>query len=71
MLRVLQVKAAANEAAVEVTQQCMRICGGAAFRREQGIDRQFRDARAGFIMAPTSDQLFDFIGKAVTGLPLF
>jgi alkylation response protein AidB-like acyl-CoA dehydrogenase len=71
MLRVLQVKAAANESAVAVTQDCMRICGGAAFRLEAGIERPFRDARAGFVMAPTSDQLHDFVGKAITGLPLF
>jgi alkylation response protein AidB-like acyl-CoA dehydrogenase len=71
MLRVLQVKAAANEAAIAVTQECMRTCGGAAYRPEVGIERYFRDARAGFVMAPTSDQLYDFIGKAITGLPLF
>jgi alkylation response protein AidB-like acyl-CoA dehydrogenase len=71
MLRVLQVKAGANETAVAVTQECMRVCGGAAYRQEVGVDRPFRDARAGFVMAPTSDQLFDFIGKALTGQPLF
>lgn len=71
MLRVLQVKAAANEAAVDVTQTCMRVCGGAAYRADVGVERYFRDARAGFVMAPTSDQLYDFIGKAITGLPLF
>jgi len=31
----------------------------------------FRDARAGWVMAPTVDHLKDFIGKALTGLPLF
>lgn len=71
MLRVLQIKAAAAEAALEVTDVAMRVCGGAAFRKENGIDRCFRDARAASVMAPTSDVLYDFIGKAVTGLPLF
>ncbi|MBA3707330.1 MAG: acyl-CoA/acyl-ACP dehydrogenase [Planctomycetes bacterium] len=71
MLRVLEVKLAASEAALEVTDLGMRICGGAAFRRESPIERHFRDARAAAVMAPTSEALADFIGKAVCGLPLF
>ncbi|MEO8289304.1 MAG: acyl-CoA dehydrogenase family protein, partial [Chloroflexota bacterium] len=71
MLRVLEIKAAAGEAATEVTDIAMRVCGGAAFRKELGIERNFRDARAATVMAPTTDVLYDFIGKAVTGLPLF
>jgi alkylation response protein AidB-like acyl-CoA dehydrogenase len=68
---VLEVKAAASEAAVAVTDLAMRVCGGAAFRREVGVERNFRDARAATVMAPTTDALYDFIGKAVCGLPLF
>ena len=71
MLRVLEVKAAASEAVVAVTDLAMRVCGGAAFRKELGIERNFRDARAATVMAPTTDALYDFIGKAVCGLPLF
>jgi alkylation response protein AidB-like acyl-CoA dehydrogenase len=71
MLRVLEVKAAAGEAATEVTDLAMRVCGGAAFRKEVGVERNFRDSRAAAVMAPTTDVLYDFIGKAVCGLPLF
>jgi alkylation response protein AidB-like acyl-CoA dehydrogenase len=71
MLRVMQVKAAAAEAALEVTDTAMRVCGGAAFRKDLGIERYFRDARAASVMAPTSDVLYDFIGKAVCGMPVF
>jgi alkylation response protein AidB-like acyl-CoA dehydrogenase len=71
MLRVLEIKAAAAEAALEVTDIAMRVCGGAAFRKEASIERLFRDARAASVMGPTSDVLYDFIGKAITGLPLF
>jgi alkylation response protein AidB-like acyl-CoA dehydrogenase len=70
-LRVLEVKAAAAEAALHVTDIAMRVCGGAAFRKELGIERHFRDARAMSVMAPTTDLLYDFIGKALCGLPLF
>lgn len=71
MLRVLECKASAGEAALEVTALGMRICGGAAYRKELGVERAFRDAQAASIMAPTTDQLYDFIGKAVAGMPLF
>jgi alkylation response protein AidB-like acyl-CoA dehydrogenase len=71
MLRVLEVKAAAGEASTEVTELAMRVCGGAAFRKEVGVERHFRDARAATVMAPTTDVLYDFIGRAVCGLPLF
>jgi alkylation response protein AidB-like acyl-CoA dehydrogenase len=71
MLRVLEVKAAAGEASTEVTDLAMRVCGGAAFRKEVGVERHFRDARAATVMAPTTDVLYDFIGKAVCGIPLF
>lgn len=71
LLRVLEVKAAAAEAALAVTDTAMRVCAGAAFRKDLAIERPFRDARAAAVMAPTSDVLYDFIGKAVCGLPLF
>src|ERR1700674_1992622 len=64
-LRVLECKAAAGETANEVLDLAMRVCGGAAFRKEVGVERFFRDAHATGIMAPTTDILYDFIGKAV------
>jgi alkylation response protein AidB-like acyl-CoA dehydrogenase len=70
-LRVLEIKAAAAEAALEVTDIAMRVCGGAAFRKEAGIERYFRDARAMSVMGPTTDLLYDFIGKAICRMPLF
>ncbi|HLZ63773.1 MAG TPA: acyl-CoA dehydrogenase family protein [Ktedonosporobacter sp.] len=71
MLRVLEIKAAAGESSTEVADLAMRVCGGAAFRKEVGVERNFRDARASTVMAPTTDALYDFIGKAVCGMPLF
>lgn len=71
VLRVLESKAAAGETATTVLDTAMRVCGGSAFRKEVGVERSFRDARAAGIMAPTTDALYDFIGKAVTGMDLF
>jgi alkylation response protein AidB-like acyl-CoA dehydrogenase len=70
-LRVLEVKAAAGEAATSVGDLAMRVCGGAAFRKDVAVERYFRDARAATIMGPTTDVLYDFIGKALTGRNLF
>jgi alkylation response protein AidB-like acyl-CoA dehydrogenase len=70
-LGVLALKAAAAEMAIDVTDEVMRACGGAAFSKHLGIERNFRDARASSVMAPTTDVLRDFIGRALTGLELF
>jgi alkylation response protein AidB-like acyl-CoA dehydrogenase len=71
LLALLECKAAAGEAALHVTDLAMRACGGAAFGRRLGVERHFRDARAGAVMAPTADLLYDFVARAVLGMPLF
>ncbi|MGB7277897.1 MAG: acyl-CoA dehydrogenase family protein [Pseudolabrys sp.] len=71
LLRVLETKAAAGDIAIKVTSTAMRVCGGAAFSKHVGVERLFRDAHAGAVMAPTGDVLREFIGRAVLGLPLF
>ena len=43
-LRVLECKAAAGETANEVLDLAMRVCGGAAFRKDVAVERFFRDA---------------------------
>jgi hypothetical protein len=35
------------------------------------LERNFRDVHAASVMAPTSDVLLDFIGKALCGMDLF
>jgi alkylation response protein AidB-like acyl-CoA dehydrogenase len=70
-LLVLEAKAAATEAAVHVTDLALRTCGGVAFGGALGLERLFRDARAPIVMAPTSDQAYDFIGRALCGLEVF
>jgi alkylation response protein AidB-like acyl-CoA dehydrogenase len=71
MLRVLESKASAGDVAIGVTSAAMRVCGGAAFSKHMAIERLFRDAHAGAVMAPTGDVLREFIGKAILGIPLF
>ena len=71
MLRVLSCKAAAGDAATEVLATAMRVCGGAAYRKDIAVERYFRDAQAAGVMGPTTDVLYDFVGKAVCGMNLF
>ena len=68
---MLQSKAVAGATALDVVDTAMRVGGGAAFRKDVGIERQFRDARASAVMAPTLDALNEFIGRAVCGMALF
>jgi alkylation response protein AidB-like acyl-CoA dehydrogenase len=68
---VLALKAAAAEMAVEVTDLCLRVGGGAAYAKHGPLERHFRDARAASVMAPTTDVLHDFLGKALCGQELF
>jgi alkylation response protein AidB-like acyl-CoA dehydrogenase len=69
-LLVLEVKAAAGEAAADAADLALKAGGGAAFRKESVVERLFRDSRAARVMAPTTDALYDFIGRALLGLPL-
>ena len=69
-LLVLEVKAAAGEAAADAADLALKVGGGAAFRKESVVERLFRDSRAARVMAPTTDALHDFIGRALLGLPL-
>jgi alkylation response protein AidB-like acyl-CoA dehydrogenase len=67
---VLSAKAVANETAIRVTSEAMQACGGAAMSPALGLERFFRDARAGAVMAPTTDVLYELTGRAMAGMPL-
>ena len=69
MLRVLECKAAAGEAAIGVN--LGGDARGAAFSKHTNIERLFRDAHAGAVMAPTGDVLREFIARLTLGMPLF
>ena len=67
---VLSAKAVANETAIKVTSDAMQVAGGAALSPGLPIERSFRDARAGSVMAPTTDVLYELMGRALAGMPL-
>jgi alkylation response protein AidB-like acyl-CoA dehydrogenase len=68
---VMQAKVAATEAAATVTTRAMRVGGGIAYSRQNALERHWRDAQAGAVMAPTNEVLKGWLGKLLAGLPLF
>jgi alkylation response protein AidB-like acyl-CoA dehydrogenase len=48
----------------------LRACGGTGFTKSLGLERAFRDARAAAVMAPTTDVLHEFVGRALCGMEL-
>ena len=68
---VMQAKVVATEASQKVTDQAMQVGGGQAYGRRLPIERHWRDARAGSVMAPTNEVLKEWLGRILTGLPLF
>lgn len=70
LVPIMEGKVAAAEAAVEVTQKALEVCGGQAYTPGLPIERHLRDARAGAVMAPTNAVLRNWIGRALTGLPV-
>jgi len=71
MLDILGVKVKASEASVAIASRAMTLGGGSAFAKNGDLERIFRDAQAAAVMAPSSDVLKEFVGKAYLGLPLF
>lgn len=70
LVALMAGKVVATEAATSVTQTALEVCGGQGYTRALPIERHLRDARAGAVMAPTNGVLRNWIGKALTGLPV-
>lgn len=67
---ILASKVAASNAAVEIANEAMTLCGGSAYRENARLARILRDARASHVMAPTTDQLKMWLGRVLLNLPL-
>jgi alkylation response protein AidB-like acyl-CoA dehydrogenase len=70
LVAVLGCKAAAGDTAVRVANEAMTLCGGIAYRDNSRLARILRDARASHVMAPTTDVLKTWAGRALLNLPL-
>jgi len=67
---ILSSKAEVSEMAVHVVNEAMTLCGGIAYRDNSLLARLLRDVRASHVMAPTTDLLRLWTGRALLGQPL-
>lgn len=63
-------KAEVAECAVRVINETMTLLGGRAYGGDTRIQRLLRDASAAHLMAPTTEQLRTWAGRAFLGVPL-
>ena len=63
-------KAEVAPCVVETVNDCMTLVGGSAYRDGSRLERLLRDARAADVMAPTTDILYTWCGRAVLDEPL-
>ena len=64
---ILACKADAAETAVQLANEAMTLCGGAAYRENSRAARLLRDARAGHVMTPTTGLLKLWTGRSLLG----
>lgn len=70
LLSILSSKAEVSDIAVEVVNDAMTLCGGLAYRENSLLARLLRDVRASHVMAPPTDLLRLWTGRALLGQPL-
>jgi alkylation response protein AidB-like acyl-CoA dehydrogenase len=63
--KTCQLTLAAADAVVTVTDLAMKVCGDAAFKRDLGIERRFRDARAATAIEPTVESVLELAGRTM------
>jgi alkylation response protein AidB-like acyl-CoA dehydrogenase len=68
-IELAEIKVAACEMSIEVTNKAVQICGGTGYIRGHVVEQCYRDARAGSIMGPSDDIMKVLIGKKVLGYP--
>lgn len=70
LLSILSAKAEVADCVVDVVNEVMTLMGGTAYAHEGKLSRHLRDARASHVMAPTTNQLRTWTGRALLNLPL-
>ena len=63
-------KAKVAKTAVKLVNEAMTICGGKGYQDGEILDRLLRDSRAADVMAPTTDLLFTWVGRALLEEPI-
>ena len=69
-LSVLSAKAEVANCCVEVVNEVMTLAGGIGYQNNSSLGMLLRDARAAHVMAPTTDLLYTWIGRALLDQPI-
>lgn len=67
---VFTAKAEVADCAVDIVNEVMTLTGGMGYRDESRLHKLLRDARAAHVMAPTTDVLRIWTGRALLGQPI-
>ncbi|MGJ8671304.1 MAG: acyl-CoA dehydrogenase family protein, partial [Oceanococcus sp.] len=70
ILGLLAAKADIAECVVTTVNEAMTLCGGVGYSEGTVLERLLRDSRASHVMAPTTDLLRIWTGRALLGQPL-
>lgn len=70
LAQIISARLNASDAAVEVCSLAMKIGGGTAYAKRTIIERLLRDSYAAQVMAPSTDVLSIWLGKALTNQPI-
>ena len=67
---ILSSKAEVADCAVEMVNECMTLIGGVGYGKQGRMQQRLRDVRAAHVMAPTTDLLRIWAGRALLDEPL-
>lgn len=67
---ILSAKAEVANCVTEVVNEAMTLTGGIAYQQNSRLELLMRDARAAHVMAPTTDILYTWLGRAILEQPI-
>lgn len=70
LIALMSAKVQVADTVVNMVNEAMTLCGGIGYRKDSKLHLLLRDARAAPLMAPTSDIMRVWIGRALLGQPL-
>lgn len=70
LIALMSAKVQVADVVVNTVNESMTLCGGIGYRKGSKLHLLLRDARAAPLMAPTSDVMRVWIGRALLGQPL-
>lgn len=70
LLAIFSAKAEVANCTIDIVNEAMTLVGGIGYRDNSRFDVLLRDARAAHVMSPTTDLLYNWVGRAVLDQPI-